>query len=329
MHPLSVGYSHNCSNTPGRGSPYMWPLAWKAKMHSASIPYGTNSPYSEADGVDWYRLDLNWHRQDLYVDESTTTTTLHRGGLLVFLTRVAGKGIISCSKTEGVPAGNIRPDWFLDRRGGGQIDLQYLGKEHIYYRGRPRLARKWRKSDFQDQVFTVSTDEYLNENRTRFPLTINIPGEGGVNDSLKSWYDHVPLDVDDLSPFLLEQEYTGDCPVNHPSGRPGSSTTPIPSALEKDVNAFRTVLWSGSPYAPTNTTTEAPTAAPSGPADGFVCSVCQHVYDADRDGNGVPFEDLPETWKCPICGARKSAYKKISASSGAEVWAHVEPLLEV
>ena len=69
----------------------MWPLAWKAQIHSASIPAGTNTPYSEITGMDWFRFDLNWHRQDLTVSETTTTTTLHRGGELVFLTRVEGK----------------------------------------------------------------------------------------------------------------------------------------------------------------------------------------------------------------------------------------------
>lgn len=47
----------------------------------------------------------------------------------------------------------------------------------------------------------------------------------------------------------------------------------------------------------------------------FVCSVCSHVYDAEADGGGMAFEDLPETWVCPVCGQPKSAYKP---SSGGE-----------
>ena len=52
-----------------------------------------------------------------------------------------------------------------------------------------------------------------------------------------------------------------------------------------------------------------PPPAPPAPAEDWVCSVCGHVYDAAKDGGGQPFEKLPDTWKCPICGAAKSAYK--------------------
>ena len=41
------------------------------------------------------------------------------------------------------------------------------------------------------------------------------------------------------------------------------------------------------------------------PAGKYVCSVCGHVYT----GN-VPFEDLPDSWVCPICGQPKSVFKK-------------------
>ncbi|PKM72199.1 MAG: hypothetical protein CVU91_10750 [Firmicutes bacterium HGW-Firmicutes-16] len=37
----------------------------------------------------------------------------------------------------------------------------------------------------------------------------------------------------------------------------------------------------------------------------WVCTVCGYVYDGD-----VPFEDLPDDWKCPLCGAPKSAFVK-------------------
>ena len=37
----------------------------------------------------------------------------------------------------------------------------------------------------------------------------------------------------------------------------------------------------------------------------WVCTVCGYVYDGD-----VPFEELPDDWKCPLCGAPKSAFVK-------------------
>ena len=50
----------------------------------------------------------------------------------------------------------------------------------------------------------------------------------------------------------------------------------------------------------------------------WVCTVCNHVYDAAADGGGVPFEKLPDSWTCPICGSPKSAYKQQADGS----WAH-------
>jgi len=38
------------------------------------------------------------------------------------------------------------------------------------------------------------------------------------------------------------------------------------------------------------------------------CSICEHEYDPKADGDGRAFEDLPEDWVCPVCGAPKSKY---------------------
>ena len=48
----------------------------------------------------------------------------------------------------------------------------------------------------------------------------------------------------------------------------------------------------------------------------YVCSVCGYVYDpaqGDPEGDvapGTSFEDLPDDWICPICGATKAAFQK-------------------
>ena len=45
------------------------------------------------------------------------------------------------------------------------------------------------------------------------------------------------------------------------------------------------------------------------------CKVCWYVYDpaAGDPGNGVApgtaFEDLPDSWVCPLCGADKSNFE--------------------
>ena len=48
----------------------------------------------------------------------------------------------------------------------------------------------------------------------------------------------------------------------------------------------------------------------------YVCDVCGYIYDpaeGDSDGGiepGVAFEDLPEDWVCPLCGAEKDQFSK-------------------
>ena len=50
--------------------------------------------------------------------------------------------------------------------------------------------------------------------------------------------------------------------------------------------------------------------------DKYVCKVCGYVYDpekGDPDGGiapGTKFEDIPDGWVCPICGASKVDFEK-------------------
>ncbi len=47
----------------------------------------------------------------------------------------------------------------------------------------------------------------------------------------------------------------------------------------------------------------------------YVCEVCGYVYDeakgAPDDGipAGTKWEDVPEDWECPDCGAGKNAFE--------------------
>lgn len=59
-----------------------------------------------------------------------------------------------------------------------------------------------------------------------------------------------------------------------------------------------------------------------GGATQYSCTVCGHVYDPVKDGNGVAFEDLPDTWTCPVCGAAKSKYSPVALDNGSVVWVH-------
>ena len=55
----------------------------------------------------------------------------------------------------------------------------------------------------------------------------------------------------------------------------------------------------------------------------YFCARCSHVYDPVKDGNGSAFEDLPESWRCPLCGAPKAAYAKQLRDTGDVAWVHI------
>ncbi len=61
---------------------------------------------------------------------------------------------------------------------------------------------------------------------------------------------------------------------------------------------------------------EEPEAPKTVSAGKFKCKVCGYVYDpatGDPDGGikpGTSFEELPDTWVCPICAAPKSEFEK-------------------
>ncbi len=46
----------------------------------------------------------------------------------------------------------------------------------------------------------------------------------------------------------------------------------------------------------------------------YVCTICGYVYDEaqgipeDGIAPGTKWEDIPEDWACPICGAEKSMF---------------------
>jgi rubredoxin len=51
----------------------------------------------------------------------------------------------------------------------------------------------------------------------------------------------------------------------------------------------------------------------------YVCKVCGYIYDpetGDPDGaipEGTLFEDLPDAWSCPTCGAAKEMFSQMRA----------------
>lgn len=51
--------------------------------------------------------------------------------------------------------------------------------------------------------------------------------------------------------------------------------------------------------------------------DRYECAACGYIYeptkgdDTDSIPGGTAFQDLPETWRCPVCGARKPRFSNL------------------
>lgn len=49
----------------------------------------------------------------------------------------------------------------------------------------------------------------------------------------------------------------------------------------------------------------------------WICTICEYVYNPAKGdpGHGVApgtsFEDIPESWVCPRCGADKTAFERV------------------
>jgi len=49
----------------------------------------------------------------------------------------------------------------------------------------------------------------------------------------------------------------------------------------------------------------------------YKCLLCEYIYDpekGDPDGGiepGTAFEDLPDDWVCPVCGASKEEFEEV------------------
>lgn len=48
----------------------------------------------------------------------------------------------------------------------------------------------------------------------------------------------------------------------------------------------------------------------------YVCSICGFVYDEAK--TGIPWEELPDDFTCPLCGAKKSAFREQAPAEAPE-----------
>jgi rubredoxin len=50
--------------------------------------------------------------------------------------------------------------------------------------------------------------------------------------------------------------------------------------------------------------------------DKYICKICKYTYDPEKGdpfhgvNAGTSWEDVPDTWQCPVCSAKKSSFVK-------------------
>ena len=90
----------------------------------------------------------------------------------------------------------------------------------------------------------------------------------------------------------------------------------IRNAVPMTYAYYQQVKGGKSPKTAPTYSKEEPFAAAPQAAAAYVCSICGYAYDpvkGDPDNGiaaGTKFEDLPDSWTCPICGADKSKFEK-------------------
>jgi rubredoxin len=53
--------------------------------------------------------------------------------------------------------------------------------------------------------------------------------------------------------------------------------------------------------------------------DKYRCTICGYIYDPEAGypdsgiAKGTPFDDIPESWACPVCGAPKDSFEQIGS----------------
>ena len=45
----------------------------------------------------------------------------------------------------------------------------------------------------------------------------------------------------------------------------------------------------------------------------YRCKICGYIYDETKEK--VKFNDLPDDWTCPLCGAPKSMFEEVIEES--------------
>lgn len=162
---------------------------------------------------------------------------------------------------------------YMDDR-GDSTDTQYLGDQHVYYDGQPRLVKQWRKKDFASQYFVMSVKQNVGKDGIHWPMILNVPGEGFGDDFLQIYRNQTLLADDDDYLFLLDEALEsigGVCEKMEMAGGggpPTGQTVHIPSNLEVDENSWFSNVYTYSPVwqAPAKVEEQSMTTGSSGMA---------------------------------------------------------------
>ncbi len=50
----------------------------------------------------------------------------------------------------------------------------------------------------------------------------------------------------------------------------------------------------------------------------YICQICGYIYDEEKEK--IPFDELSDDWKCPLCKAPKSEFKKEEQAFGSQAF---------
>jgi flavin reductase (DIM6/NTAB) family NADH-FMN oxidoreductase RutF/rubredoxin len=136
------------------------------------------------------------------------------------------------------------------------------------------------------------------------------------NVKTKSGITGVPIVLDYSLGFIeAEVENELDC---------GTHTIFVGKAVEADLTGkgepmtyayYQNVKGGKSPKTAPTFDEGAVVAKPKAKAERYVCSVCGYVYDPEKGdpdsgiAPGTRFEDIPDSWTCPVCGTDKSMFE--------------------
>merc|ERR1712232_226204 len=241
-------------------------------------------------------------------DSDEYKTMIHRNSKMLFIewkndTQVGSSDpnqIESCEWLDLQVVGNIRNDWYMDNR-GDSTGVQYLGNQHVYYDGVPRLVKQWRKKDFANQYFVMSVQGNVKEDGIHWPMILNVPGEGFGDDFLQIYTNQTLLTDDDDYLFLLDEALEGiggacnKMERMDEGGPPTGQTEHVPSNLEVDPNSWVENVFTFSPVlkppAPQEDGMQSMTTGSSGMAmtqEGDI--TVKSCYDAEMKAVDLTFE---------------------------------------